>query len=284
MWCVYPKPLIWLQQYRRGKEFWILHQGPRCHKEHIIFHKFHFKQCNAYNLVPDLLSPSYKGKNTKNHHWSALVKVLQWIIIGLGDTTPQALHAVLSSTHARLAINNRPVSVLSSSKRNGWSYVKFHGPLWTCRSFNTKKVPDHCLCDLNNDITSPQNMFPGTKGSFSFGGSWLVFFEPSSWLNSPAWFRSAKWHISIMHKERELPFPTNADLAWHYVFPSLSSLPPVQEIHDFWFSFGFHPLKYMCSSHTDSPLLYEWWGRSHLLTWSHLSLLLLMPLRWEITK
>jgi len=121
------------------------------------------------------MSPFYKGKNAKHHHWSALFKVLKWTITSLGTerhTTPQPLSAGLSSTHARPVIDQEPFSILNSSKGNGWSYLKFHGPLWTYLSFNTKKLPDHRFCDLNNYIISPQNMFPGTKRSFSFWRGW----------------------------------------------------------------------------------------------------------------
>jgi len=83
----------------------------------------------------------------------------------------KSLPTDLSSTHARLAVNNKPICVPSSNKdllAITCSYLKFCRPLWTYLSFDMENLLDHCICDLRNYIISPQNMFPGTKKSFSF--------------------------------------------------------------------------------------------------------------------
>lgn len=92
----------------------------------------------------------------------------------------ETLLQAFSSTQTRLAINNEPVSVLSCRKGNGWSYLKFHGPLWTYLSFNMEKPPDHLWLKQWHHLTTEH--VPWHK-EIIFLLSELVFFVSSSWLN-----------------------------------------------------------------------------------------------------
>lgn len=103
-------------------------------------------------------------------------------VLGEMDPAPKSPSTGLSSTQARLALNNEPICVLRSSKGNSWIHLKLHGPLWTYLSFNMEKVLDHCICDFKQLHHLTTEHVPWHKEIF-FLLRELVFFSSSSGLH-----------------------------------------------------------------------------------------------------